>query len=211
MYKFAGKLSIKPLLICFMLSLAACTTLQPQGQWQSNPTPLTAIKKPLVVVLVSDPVIRKKTEADWVLDLRGDGIQAAPGYAAIGALEEVSAEKLAALQQQYQFDGLVLASLMLDAEAAQERHEAMAAHLQYHKNLAFDVFMQRMEMVTIKVAVFDLNSSRLRWRALYQVPVKGGAIDWQQVAKSANKAMTAAGLAPPQPKPDPKEEKASAP
>ncbi len=210
MYIAAIKTSIRLCLgLCLILS-TGCTylqSLQAQDLWQSRGKPLSTIEKPLVGVLVSDPKLRRKAEADWVLDLRQRDIAAAPAYAPLAELSAINPASLQRLHEKHAMDSLLTASLSLDRAAAETRHNTLAEHLDYRLNLAFDAFVSQVELAAVSVSAYSLVTNELLWQAVYYVPVKEGQIDWSLVARSANQDMAAAGLQKP---PEPEVEEAPA-
>ncbi|MDX1693760.1 MAG: hypothetical protein R3208_08330 [Ketobacteraceae bacterium] len=202
MYTFLQNSLIR-LSLCLAIILATgCAhlqSLQSQDLWQSGGKPLTDVTNPLVLVLAGDTSVRKRAEVEWVLSLRDSGIAAAPSYAPLPDLAEVTPGNLHELNKKHGIDALFMASLSLDRASAQTRHDQLQAHLDYRINLAFDVFVHQVELAVVNVSAFSLASEKLLWRSVYYVPVREGQVDWGLVARSANQDMAAAGLQEPVP------------
>lgn len=195
---------IRLLLVFFSLTGSGCAylqSLQAQDLWEAGGKPLSYVEKPLLLVYATDPQIRRKAEADWVLSLRDRDIAAAPAYAPLPELNQVTVQALATLAEKHDLDSLFTASISLDKGSAEQRHRQLGEHMEYRATLAFDVFVPQVEMAAVTVAAYSLGDKAgaggdqlLRWQAVYFVPVKNGRLDWSLVARSANQDMAAAGL-----------------
>lgn len=197
MYRVVTNLFIKSTLLILMGIMVGCAQLAPQHQWHSQHLPLAGIQEALVLVLLQDPVARKKAEAEWVLNLREQQIKAAPSYAVFTNVEEINVTKLKSLSADYSLDAVVVASISLGNRRGVPQHIQLKDYLQHQLNLGFDIFMHQLEMVTVDVAMYSLHSQSLLWQSSFKVPVNNMAIDWSLLSESANRLMLKAGLSPP--------------
>lgn len=168
--------------------------LQTQDAWQAPGKPLSYARQPLLMTLLTEAGQRRKVEAEWALSLRDEGIEAVPSYAPLPDVSQVNVAALKDLHLSHGIDLLIVAGVSLGAEAGRSLHHDLATHLDYHVNLAFDVFVHQVELAVVNVAAFSLHDETLLWRTVYWVPVKDGQVDWPLVVRSANKEIFAAGL-----------------
>lgn len=177
--------------------LAGCAHLKPNAQWQAAELPLKGVQHSLVLVLLGDSTTRKQYEAEWVLALRKQAINAGPSYAVVDTIEGLKGEALLPLNASHNVDSVLVASVSLVQNDPEALGKNLSEYIDHQLNMGFDVFMQQMESVPLQMSAFSLHDQTLLWRTEYNVKVVGQGLDWDSVVPSSVSMLMDAGLSPP--------------
>lgn len=185
-------------LALILIILSGCVQLEPRYQWQSFDQPLSTVERSLVLVVLNNEKVRKKVEADWVLALRKQGVDAGPGYGLISPLKALNGEELIAKLNQHELDAVLVVSIALDESIARYEVSNVSTKLSDYVDqqllLDADLFLQQRDAVGIQVSAFTLVDEGLRWRSTYVVPVVSGGVDWGSVIHASIANMQEQGL-----------------